>query len=441
MSTDFSRIGRDTLLRPVETFSRRYLLALLAALLAIGIWLFFYMQQLQHGLIVTNLADWGSSAGVPWGLYIGAFIWWVGIAHGGIILSAAVRLIGLKTYQPVARLAELLTLVALTNAGLFIMVHVGRPDRLVTSVVPAWPWRVQWSPLAWDVTVITAYFVLTGTYILLTVRYDIHRLRDRLSDRLEPVYKVLMVGYSEKEDAAVERMVWWVAFAIIIMAPLLLHGGVIPWLFALLPSMAGWAGGVQGPSFLSIALTSAVAGIILISAAFRWAYDWDDLIPTQVFRGLSKWLGFFSLMFLWLQLQQVMTGIFAAPATLQHATEVKLSTPIYWVAIGMVGIALLYIFATVLKPSLFSIKAMVVMSIAVLAGTLIEKALFVVEGLQHAHFDLYEGVPGPYVPSIVELSTILGTVGIVALFFLVVSKVIPVVELHAIEDDHEEGES
>jgi Ni/Fe-hydrogenase subunit HybB-like protein len=441
MSTDFSRIGRDTLLRPVETFSRRYLLALLAALLAIGIWLFFYMQQLQHGLIVTNLADWGSSAGVPWGLYIGAFIWWVGIAHGGIILSAAVRLIGLKTYQPVARLAELLTLVALTNAGLFIMVHVGRPDRLVTSVVPAWPWRVQWSPLAWDVTVITAYFVLTGTYILLTVRYDIHRLRDRLSDRLEPVYKVLMVGYSEKEDAAVERMVWWVAFAIIIMAPLLLHGGVIPWLFALLPSMAGWAGGVQGPSFLSIALTSAVAGIILISAAFRWAYDWDDLIPTQVFRGLSKWLGFFSLMFLWLQLQQVMTGIFAAPATLQHATEVKLSTPIYWIAIGMVGIALLYIFATVLKPSLFSIKAMVVMSIAVLAGTLIEKTLFVVEGLQHAHFDLYEGVPGPYVPSIVELSTILGTVGIVALFFLVVSKVIPVVELHAIEDDHEEGES
>ncbi|SFS07773.1 prokaryotic molybdopterin-containing oxidoreductase family, membrane subunit [Halomicrobium zhouii] len=438
MSTDVSGVSREVLVRPIQSRSKGYLLALAASLAAIGVWVFFYTQQLEHGMIVTNLADWGSGGGVPWGLYIGAFIWWVGIAHGGIILSAAVRLIGLDTYQPVARMAELLTIAALTCAGLFILIHVGRPDRLVTSVLPAWPTRVQWSPLMWDVTVITAYFVLTGTYLMLTIRYDVHRLRDQLPDVLEPVYQALMIGYTEKEDAVVERMVWWVAFAIIIMAPLLLHGGVIPWLFALLPSMAGWHGGVQGPSFLSIALTSAVSGIIIIAAAFRWAYDWEELIPDAVFRGLAKWLGFFSLLFLWLQLQQVVTGIFAAPTTLQHATEVKLSTPLYWVAIGLVGLTLAYVFASALKPSLFSIRAMVMASFAVLVGTLVEKTLFVVEGLQHAHFALYDGVPGAYVPSPVELSAVLGTAGIAVLFFLVVSKVIPVVELHAIEADHEE---
>jgi len=427
----------EAILRPIHTYSRRYVATVAIVLALIGFWLFLYAQQLQHGLIVTNLGDWGSSAGVPWGLYIGAFIWWVGIAHGGIILSAAVRLLGLDTYQPVARMAELLTIAALTCAGLFILIHVGRPDRLVTSVVPAWPTRVQWSPLMWDVTVITAYFVLTATYLLLTVRYDIHRLREQLPDAFEPVYKLLMVDYSETEDAVVERMVWWLAFAIIIMAPLLLHGGVIPWLFALLPSMAGWEGGVQGPSFLSIALTSAVSGIIVIAAVFRSAYGWEELIPEAVFRGLAKWLGFFSLMFLWLQLQQVITGVFAAPTTLQHATEVKLATPTYWVAIGLVVVALLYIFATVLRPSLFDIRVMAVLSIGVLLGTLIEKTLFVVEGLQHAHFQLYEGVPGPYIPSIVELSAIGATVAIVAMFFLSVSKVIPVVELHAVEDEEE----
>jgi len=438
VSTD---VGRETLTRPIRSPSKRYVGALLAALAGIGVWLFFYYQQLSNGLIVTNLADWGSAGGVPWGLYIGAFIWWVGIAHGGIILSAAVRLLGMDTYQPVARMAELLTIAALSCAGLYIMIHVGRPDRLVTSVLPAWPTRVQWSPLVWDVTVITAYFVLTATYLLLTIRYDIHRLRDRLPDTFEPLYKALMVGYSEKEDQIVERMVWWLAFAIIIMAPLLLHGGVIPWLFALLPSMAGWAGGVQGPSFLSIALTSAVSGIIIIAAAFRYVYDWEELIPDQVFYGLSKWLGFFALIFLWLQLQQVITGIFAAPTTLQHATEVKLSTPAYWVAIGLVGLGLLYIFASALKASLFSIPRIVAVSFAVLGGTLVEKTLFVVEGLQHAHFQLYDGVPGNYVPSPVELSSILGAVGIVVLFFLVVSKVIPVVELHAIQEDHHGGDA
>jgi molybdopterin-containing oxidoreductase family membrane subunit len=440
MSVDTSDVSRETLVRPIGTLSRQYLVALAAALGAIGVWVFFYLQQLQHGLLVTNLADWGSGGGVPWGLYIGAFIWWVGIAHGGIILSAAVRLLGMDRYQPVARLAELLTIAALTCAGLFILIHVGRPDRLVTSVLPAWPTRVQWSPLMWDVTVITAYFVLTATYLALTIRYDIHRLRGRLPDQLEPLYSVLMFGYSEREDAIVERMVWWIAFAIIIMAPLLLHGGVIPWLFALLPSMAGWAGGVQGPSFLSIALTSAVSGIIIIAAAFRRAYGWEELIPVEVFQGLGKWLGFFALIFLWLQLQQVVTGIFAAPTTLQHATEVKLSTPLYWLAIGLVLLAMLYVFASSLRPSLFSIPVLVALSGGVLVGTLLEKVLFVVEGLQHAHFQLYDGVPGVYVPSAVELSALLGTVGIVVLFFLVVSKVIPVVELHAIEADHEEVE-
>lgn len=437
MSVDVTGVDRDTLVRPIRTVSTRYLAALAVALGMIGVWLFFYSRQLRHGLIVTNLADWGSGGGVPWGLYIGAFIWWVGIAHGGIILSAAVRLLGMDTYQPVARLAELLTIAALTCAGVFILIHVGRPDRLVTSVIPAWPTRVQWSPLMWDVTVITAYFVLTATYLGLTIRYDLHRLRDRLPDRLDPVYDALLVGYSETEDAVVERMVWWIAFAIIIMAPLLLHGGVIPWLFALLPSMAGWAGGVQGPSFLSIALTSAVSGIIIVAAAFRYAYGWEALIPEAVFRGLGQWLGFFSLLFLWLQLQQVITGIFAAPTTLQHATEVKIATPLYWVAIGLVVVAAVYVFAASLRPSLFSLPVLVALSVGVLAGTLIEKVLFVVEGLMHAHFDLYAGVPGAYTPSVVELSALVGTVGIVVLFFLVVSKVIPVVELHAIEDHGE----
>ncbi len=436
MSVDTSGVDRETLLRPIHTRTSRYTIAVAAALVAIGVWLFFYYQQLEHGLIVTNLADWGSGGGVPWGLYIGAFIWWVGIAHGGIILSAAVRLLGMDTYQPVARIAELLTIAALSCAGLFILIHVGRPDRLVTSVLPAWPTRVQWSPLMWDVTVITAYFVLTGVYLLLTIRYDLHRLRAQLPDRLEPVYAALTVGYSEREDQVIERMVWWIAFAIIIMAPLLLHGGVIPWLFALLPSMAGWHGGVQGPSFLSIALTSAVSGIIIVAAAFRYAYGWEELIPDAVFRGLAKWLGFFSLLFVWLQLQQVITGIFAAPTTLQHATEVKIATPLYWVAIGLVILAMVYAFATALKPSLFSLPALVGLSIGVLVGTLVEKVLFVVEGLMHAHFDLYSGVPGAYTPSAVELSALVGAIGIVALFFLTVSKVIPVVELHAIEGDH-----
>ncbi len=428
------------ILRPIKQTSTKYYALVAVAGLAFGLFMLGWAYQLAAGMVVTGLADWGTAGGVTWGLYIGAFIWWVGIAHGGIILSAAVRLLGMDRYMPVARLAELLTLAGLSAAGLFILVHTGRPDRMVTSVLGHYHITVHNSPLVWDVTVITAYFVLTATYLGLTIRYDVNRLRDQLPDHFEPVYKMLTFGYTQREDRIVQRMVWWIALAIIIMAPLLLHGGVIPWLFAVLPTYPLWFGGVQGPQFLTIALTSAISGVILLSFAFRNAYDWDHIITDDIFRGLLLWLGFFCMLFLWLQLQQNVTGLFAAGVDLSVATEARVAHPIYQAAMTGVFLVLAFIFAQTIRPSLFTKTRAAVSAVVVLSATLFEKILFVVEGFYHPTFEIYEATPGTYWPSWIEMMGIIGTIGMVALFFLIVAKVLPVVELHAIEhlrdDEH-----
>lgn len=429
-----TQIGREELLRPINNTSQSYFILLGLALVAVLFWVSMWSLQLARGLIVTGLGDWGSGGGVTWGLYIGSFIWWVGIAHGGIILSAAVRLFGMDKYQPVARMAELLTLAALMMAGLLILVHLGRPDRVVTSIVPVYFERVHNSPLVWDVTVITLYFVLTATYILLTLRFDIHRLRDQLPDRYDPIYETLLLGYSTKEDQAIERMVWWLALGIIVLAPLLLHGGVIPWLFALMSSMPGWFGGIQGPTFLSIALSSAVAGLIIITNVFRRLYGWEEIFTDDVIRGLTLWLGLFVLFFLWLQLQQIITGVFHPSVGVGEAAHGKVTSTVYWTAIGTVVLAQMYIFAQAVNPDVFRRRRSIVASVLVLGGTLTEKTYFVIEGLLHPEFSLYAAVPGNYSPSVVELSVILGTVAMVTMFFMIVAKIVPVVELHAIED-------
>ncbi|RQG91585.1 dehydrogenase [Natrarchaeobius halalkaliphilus] len=444
----------EDILRPTHTFTKKYVALFGACALVFGVFLVGWMYQLQQGLVVTGLSDWGTGGGVTWGLYIGAFIWWVGIAHGGIILSAAVRLLGMDRYMPVARLAELLTIAGLSAAGFYILVHMGRPDRMVTSVLGHYHITVNNSPLVWDVTVITAYFVLTATYLGLTLRYDISRLRDQLPsfapevggrqlpDVYGLIYDGMTVGYSEKEDEIIQRMVWWLALAIIIMAPLLLHGGVIPWLFAVLPSYPGWFGAIQGPQFLTIALTSAISGVILISYAFRRAYDWDHIITDDVFRGLLLWLGFFSLLFLWLQLQQLTAGSFAPTVDHADATASKLSHPMYIVPMVMVLGVLAYIFATTIRPSLFSKKRAIVAGVFVLFATLVEKTYFVISGFWYPAFGIYEGTPGDYFPSAIELMSLAGTIGMVTLIFLVVSKLVPVVELHAVEHlrgDHGHG--
>jgi len=434
------------ILRPIKKPTKKYIALFGVAGAAFGLFLLLWAYQLWEGMAVTGLSDWGSGGGVTWGLYIGAFIWWVGIAHGGIILSAAVRLLGMDRYMPVARLAEMLTLAGLSAAGFYVIVHMGRPDRMVTSVLGHYHITVNNSPLVWDVTVITAYFVLTATYLGLTLRYDVSRMRDQLPDILSPVYKMITLGYSKKEDEVIERMVWWVALAIIIMAPLLLHGGVIPWLFALLPTYPGWFGGIQGPQFLTIALTSAISGVIILSYAFRRAYDWDHIITDDIFRGLLLWLGFFCLLFVWLQLQQVTSATFFPTVENEPVGQSKLSHPMYVIPMLMVIGVLGFIFATVLKPSLFSKARAIGAAVLVLIATLVEKTYFVISGLWYPTFSIYEGTPGAYFPSWIELSSILGTIGMVTLFFLVISKVVPVVELHAVEhlrgdhghDDHDE---
>ena len=431
-------VGRADILRPMKYTSKYYFAVVGAAGLGATIFLLAYLYQLYHGLAVTGLADWGSGGGVTWGLYIGAFIWWVGIAHGGIILSAAVRLLGMDRYQPVARMAELLTIGALSMAGLMILVHMGRPDRMVWSIAMNYPSTVHNSPLVWDVTVITLYFVLTATYLALTLRYDIHRLRDELPDLFDPLYEIMLIGYSEDEDPVVERMVWWLALGIIILAPLLLHGGVIPWLFALLPSMPGWFGAVQGPQFLTIALTSAIGSLLVISMIFRRLYDWEALFTDDVFRGLGLWLAFFAMLFLWLQLQQIVTGVFHPTVDTGDAATGFYTEPLYWVAIGMVAISLAYLTAMAIDSSWFTRRRTVAAGILVLLATLLEKVLFVAEGLMYANFSLYAAVPGSYFPSFIEMSAIIGTISMVVIFFAIVTKVIPVVELHAVEE-HGDG--
>ncbi|MHB1065795.1 MAG: NrfD/PsrC family molybdoenzyme membrane anchor subunit, partial [Georgenia sp.] len=89
----------------------------------------------------------------------------------------------------------------------------------------------------------------------------------------------------------------------------------------------------------------------------------------------------------------------------------------------------LYLSLQMLFPSLFSIGRTATAAALPVLGTLIEKTMFVLDGLRFPVFSLYKGVPGEYSPSWVELSTIVGAFSLVVLFFLLMSKLIPMIEV------------
>src|SRR3990172_6953787 len=135
------------ILRTLGRPSLRFWVGVGAAVGVLSWFLYAWSFALRYGLITTGIGDWGSGGGVPWGLFIGSYIWWIGIAHGGIIVSALVRLFNAADLRPVARLAELLTIFSLSMAPLFILFHLGRPHRMVVSILRAYPWAVFSSPL------------------------------------------------------------------------------------------------------------------------------------------------------------------------------------------------------------------------------------------------------------------------------------------------------
>lgn len=436
MSTESGH--QEQILSPLRSSSGKFWA--LFAVLAVGTlgFLAVWANQILNGLIITGLGDWGTGAGVPWGLYIGTFVWWIGIAHGGIAVSAAVRVFKLETFAPIARIAEVLTIIALPMAALNIVFDLGRPDRLIVPFIQ-WPFTVHHSPLAWDIAVVSLYLVLSVTYLVFSLRTEIAEFRDSLPGALSPLYSLILLGYSPQEEQKAESIRWWLAGAILILVALL-SGGVVPWLFSLTGSMPGWFGAGTGPAMLIESLTSAIAMVIIVGAIFRYGFDWDSVLPEEIFEGLSLALMGFSLAVLYFLVHDVLTGIYMGPVNIEALTQAMISMPLFLIAVAVLAIAFLYLFLQGIGVIGFNLGATTAVAIGVTLAILAKKVIFVVEGLMYPSSpplsNLYP--TGSYMPTMPEFALAGGTIIVAGFLFMVFIKVIPMVELEIEEVRHDD---
>jgi molybdopterin-containing oxidoreductase family membrane subunit len=114
-----------------------------------------YREQVTTGLAVTGL----NSPGY-WGLYVVNFVFFIGLSAGGVIVASLVHAFGLREFRSIARIAELMAIACLILAMSFILLDLGRPDRMLFLLRHC---RIQ-SPLIWDVAVVHTYLVISLTY-------------------------------------------------------------------------------------------------------------------------------------------------------------------------------------------------------------------------------------------------------------------------------------
>ena len=124
----------------------------------------------------------GYSPPVMWGVYIMTFVFWVGIGHAGTLISAILYLFRAGFRTTIYRAAEAMTVFAVMTAGLFPILHLGRPWKFFW-LIPYPNWRLVWpqfkSPLVWDVFAILTYLTISATFLFIGLIPDVAALRDR----------------------------------------------------------------------------------------------------------------------------------------------------------------------------------------------------------------------------------------------------------------------
>ena len=415
----------STLLRPLLHTGKAFYF-LVGALLILVAWFgYTWYLQLSQGLVVTNMR---TPVGAAWGGFIANFVFYVGLAHGGIAIAAAIRLLNLTKYQPVARIGEVLTVISLMMAGFSIMIDMGRPDRLFNIII-YWPERIATSSLSWDVTVIILYFTMSALYLWLTMRKDLALCLNRFP-RLRFLYKILLIGYTKDEETTIKRMTWWLSIAIIFLV-VMLSGGVVAWIFGLLPAQPGWFGALAGPYFLTAAISSAIAAVIVVSAVLRSVFHWQEHIKADIFSGLGTFLGILTLFYIYLIFGEQLTMRYAAPLS-EFLISVKVLQGEFAIVFWPMLILGFFIPAVTLivqgiRPRWFSLTRTVVAAALIVIAFWVKRFLIVVPSLLRPLLPFPEG---SYNPSWIEWSIIVGILALAVLLYIAFLKIFPILDLN-----------
>ena len=150
-------------------------------------------------LLIAGVGIWGINVPVAWGFAITNFVWWIGIGHAGTLISAILLLLHQEWRTSINRFAEAMTLFAVACAGLFPLLHMGRPWFFYwmfpyPNTMKLWPqFR---SPLIWDVFAVSTYFTVSLLFWYIGMVPDMATLRDRSTSRIgRIVYGVLAMGW------------------------------------------------------------------------------------------------------------------------------------------------------------------------------------------------------------------------------------------------------
>ena len=392
--------------------------------------LYFYYQQIEHGLGVTGLHDY-----VSWGIYISNFVFFVATSLIGMLISSVLGLMNVDWVKPIGRIAELVAVAFAMVAGLIIITDMGRPDRLLNVFMHG---RVQ-SPIVWDIAVVVTYVAISILLLYIPLLPDIALCRDKLKNVpkwQQKMYKFLALGWKGKAKQF-KLMHNYTRILLILIIPIALSiHTVTSWLFAM-TLRSGWDSPIFGPYFVSGAFVAGCAAVIITMYFFQKNYKLEQYITTDHFDRMGRLLVLVALVYVYFNINEIIVpGYKANTANANHVHEMLYGheSIMFWmVQLGGLVIPFILILFRPMRRGL----PLTLISIVILAGAWFKRVLIVVP-TQLAPYYPIQNVPDKwthYMPTIPEMAITLASFILVLIIMSVLAKLFPVIPVWEVKEE------
>ena len=372
---------------------------------------------------------WGIRTPVMWGFAITNFVWWIGIGHAGTLISAILLLLNQRWRNSINRFAEAMTLFAVACAGMFPILHLGRP------------WLAFWlfpypntmgiepnfrSPLVWDVFAVSTYATISAVFWFVGLIPDLATLRDRAGNKIARViYGLLAMGW---RNSARHWSVYETASLLLagLATPLVLSVHTVVSFDFTIAILPGWHSTFFPPYFVAGAIYSGFAMVLVLAIPLRSVYGLEGLITDKHLDNCGKVMLGTGLIVAYAYVMEAFTGwysgnIYDAAAQWHRMTGPYASS--FWslVACNIVLPQMLWFKKVRNSPFMLFIA-----SIIVLVGMWLERFVIIVSSLAQ---DFVPSSWGLFHATRWDWGIFVGTIGLFLTLFFLFIRGLPMISI------------
>jgi molybdopterin-containing oxidoreductase family membrane subunit len=391
-------------------------------------------------LFAIGVGIWGINIPVGWGFAIINFVWWIGIGHAGTLISAILLLLRQKWRTSINRFAEAMTLFAVACAGMFPILHMGRPWLAYwlfpyPNTMGAWPqFR---SPLVWDVFAVSTYATVSLLFWFVGLIPDLATLRDRAKSRVKQVvYGILAMGW---RGSAVH----WHRYE---LASLLLAGLATPLVVSVhtvvsfdfaVAIVPGWHTTIFPPYFVAGAIYSGFAMVMTLAIPIRKFYHLEDFITMRHLENMAKVMLATGLIVAYGYMMETFTAFYSGDHFESFTFLNRMGGPywpMYW---SLILCNILIPQSMWIKRVRTSVPMLFAISLIVNVGMWLERFVIVVTSL---HRDFLPSSWGMYYPTKWDWMTYVGTIGLFLTLLYLFIRYLPMISIFEMRTLVEEEE-